>query len=323
MNTTNVFVFEYVSCYEKLQPEIVVEGLAMFSTLMRDFNEFARAFSISTPNSSIVESKISSYFSPFWLKDIRFEEKELEELFKDGCESSDFVSFIAPENEGLLYKLAKIADKHNSLCSPAKAIEIAADKWKTYKKLKNCVNFPETSLKPLDGIFVAKPRVSCGGEGIELCKVKKGDIIYQRYIKGRNLSVSFIAGDEVKILSINEQILNGFSYTGGKIVKVDAFAEKKIEEIVEIVAEKLGLFGYCGIDLIYAEELFVVDVNARLTTSSVMLKECGLNLGKLMLDNYYGKLEVERVFKPIAVVKKSGNLELVEFKNCVISLEKV
>ncbi len=326
MNSTKVFVFEYISCYEDLPPEIAVEGLSMFSMLMRDFSEFANPFSLKTFNTPIDYAEISSYFIPNWKKEIYCVEKDLIELFKSGCEKSDYVCFIAPEDEKILYKLTKIADKYNNLCSPSKAVKIASDKWRTYKKLKKYVNFPKTSLKPLSINSIVKPRFSCGGEGIKF--YKKGEVqknvIYQEYIEGRKLSVSFIAGDEIKILSINEQIIDSFKYFGSKIVTLNSSLEKEIENIVHEISNRLKLFGYCGVDLIHSDEFFVVDVNARLTTSSIMLKDGGnINIGKSLIDNFYSKLNVERAKKGVKVFKGDGELTLVKYKDSKISLTKL
>ncbi len=325
-NSTEVFVFELASCFSKLPPGIAIEGLAMFATLMRDFSEVSSAVSFSLEDSAINSAKF--YKLRFPPNVIRVS-GELKELFREFCERCDFVYFVAPENDFLLYELSKIADNYGNLGSPAKAVKVTSDKWEVYRKLKGRVNMPKTSLKPFSGCIV-KPRVSCGGEGISFFDfVDFVDInmdfnsnnnnnnnnfaenaIYQEYIKGIPLSVSLIAGEDISVLSLNEQILDGFVYTGtitpAKLP--ENVAKEVVEQAVEAVSA-LKLRGYCGVDVVYGDLAYVVDVNARMTTSAVLLREAyGLNIGDLLIKNYFGKAELPEL--------KPANAELRKVRWC-------
>ena len=75
------------------------------------------------------------------------------------------------------------------------------------------------------------------------------------------------------------------SYDGGCVpfehpLKQEAFT------LTEKVVESFGLRGYVGVDFVLAEDkAFVVDVNPRLTTSYVGLREvAGFNVAQAVID---------------------------------------
>jgi len=157
----SVFLFEFATCAEDLPEHIAVEGLAMFKSLHDGFVQF-------TEVNSFLNGKYARLF-PFqpsnsWNRD-----------FAEFVEKSEHSLIIAPEDDGLLYNLTGIAEKASkNLGSSSKAIEVTMDKWKLYKKLKGKVTVPETSKKPLNGEYIIKPRISCGGENIRFARGSGG-----------------------------------------------------------------------------------------------------------------------------------------------------
>ncbi len=309
-NSTKVFVFELASCSNvELSPGIVVEGLGMFSTLMRDFSLVSTPSSFSRPG--VIEG-LSEYFAPDrWKSRIELvHSEECErgdknsydqalELFEEWCERCDRVIAIAPEDEMMLYEFSRIADKHCNLGCSSKVVKVCSDKWKIYNRLKSTVNLPETSLNPLSvERQLVKPRTSCGGCGIGFYDGndrKARSVIYQEFVEGINLSVSLIVGDSVAVLSVNEQVLKGFEYFGAVVpARISKRVRKEVEDVATEVASRLGLRGYCGVDIVYSDVPYVVDVNARFTTPSVaFLAAYGFNLGKMLLENYEkGSVEI-------------------------------
>ncbi len=141
--------------------------------------------------------------------------------------------------------------------------------------------------------------------------------MYQEYIEGIPLSVSLVVGEEAKVISLNEQILDGFEYAGARVPaptgrkNSESVVEEVVSEAVEAVTS-LKLFGYCGVDVIYGDRAYVVDVNARLTTPAVAFKAAyGINLGKVILKNFEGRdcssdLKEKRV-TPVKLVKRDLN----------------
>ncbi len=271
-----VFLFEFATCLGGLPAEIAVEGLGMFKSLYEGFVEFCDVVSF------------------IGLDGVGFDviTFDCDDKFVCHLEKSDFALVIAPETDWNLLKLTKIVEEREvpNLGSSSEAIAITSDKWTLYQKLKGKVEMPKTSLKPIDPPFIIKPRVSCGGEGIRIADNVPDGYIAQEFIKGIDLSVSLIVGDSVEVLSINRQIIESFRYKGA-IVPFD-FREDVVETALKAVESIKGLFGYVGVDVILSndEEVFVVDINARITTPSILFRDVyGINLAKLLIKNYEGK----------------------------------
>lgn len=277
MNESKVFLFEYATCGETLD-DIAVEGAGMFKVLYDGFRE------IGISVNSFVGQEFADYFplpiAKNWIED-----------FEIYAENSNFALIIAPEIDFLLFKLTKIVErKTENLGSTSKGILIASDKWLSYLAIKGKVNAPKTSLKSLNVPFVIKPRLSCGGEGISYgtdVDVPEG-YIAQEFVKGIDVSVSLLVGDEIRVLSINRQLINNFRYKGA-VVPFDCEKEV-VEEAIKAIEAIDGLFGYVGVDLVVADIPYVVEVNPRITTPCVLFREVyGVNLADVLIRNYEGK----------------------------------
>ena len=282
----SVFLFEFATCAEDLPEHIAVEGLAMFKSLYGGFVQFTE-----------VNSSLNKKYAPLF----PFEpSNSWNQDFAELVEKSEHSLVIAPEDDGLLHDLTGIAEKASkNLGSSSKAIEVTMDKWRLYKKLKGKVMVPETSKNPLDGKYIVKPRVSCGGENIRFAgdagveyEVGEG-FIAQRYINGQHLSVSLIAGDDIHVLSVNQQILDGFRYEGAIVpagIARDAM-RAVAEEAVRAVECVKGLFGYVGVDVVLSEgQPYIIEINARATTPCVAVPlALDLNLAELIYLNFYGE----------------------------------
>jgi hypothetical protein len=312
----SVFLFEFATCAEDLPEHIAVEGLAMFKSLYSGFARF-------TDVSSFLNRKYSHLFplqpSYDWIQD-----------FEELVEASEHSLVIAPEDDGLLYELTRKAEKvSKNLGSSSKAVEVTMDKWRLYKKLKGKVTVPETSKKTLDGEYIVKPRISCGGEGIRFGGGIEDGFIAQRHISGRHLSVSLIAGDDIHVLSVNQQILEDFKYQGA-IVPADIDRDSMqivAEEAVTAVECIKGLFGYVGVDVVLAgTQPYIIEINARATTPCVAIPHAfDLNLAELIYLNFYREdltvPDFRRVGRRIMLVKNHGRpLKLPESKDPYISV---
>ncbi len=290
-----VFLFEFATCFGNLPASITIEGLGMFKSLYEGFIEFC---------------DVVSFIS---LDGINFDVISFDCSDKFVChlERSDFALVIAPENDWTLLKLTRIVEEFGvpNLGSSSKAIEVTSDKWNIYCKLKGKVDMPKTSLKPIDPPFIIKPRVSCGGEGIGIADNVPDGYIAQEFIKGIDLSVSLIVGDNIEVLSINKQIIESFRYKGS-IVPFD-FREDVADVAMKAVESIRGLFGYVGVDVILSNDEipYIVDVNARMTTSSILFRDVyGMNLARILIKNYEGKSIPEYIPKRKMMLKKvEGN----------------
>ncbi len=291
-----VFLFEFATCFGDLPAEIAVEGLGMFKSLYEGFTEFCDVVSFIGLDG--VDFDVISF--------------DCDDKFVCHLERSDFALVIAPETDWNLLKLTRLVEERGvpNLGSSSKAIEITSDKWLLYKKLKGKVNMPETSLKPIDPPFIVKPRVSCGGDGIRIADNVPDGYIAQKFVKGTDLSVSLMVGDSTEVLSVNKQIIESFRYRGA-VVPFE-FREDVIETALKVAESIKGLFGYVGVDMILSnDDVFVVDVNARITTPSILFRDVyGINLAKLLVRNYEGKGLSEFAPKRKMVLRKvEGNRE--------------
>jgi len=268
-----LFLFEFATCGEKIEDSIAVEGLAMFKAAYDGFKNY---YDIH----GFVRDEYSSFFD-LPSGDVT--------MLEDYLSESDAFLIVAPEDDNLLLELTKLGEKYaENLGSSSKAISVVSDKWKLYKKLKGSAQIPETSKKPLNGKFIIKPRISCAGEGISFGSDSVPDgYIAQEFIEGKNMSVSVIAKDgECRAVSVNEQLLDGFKYAGAI---VPARVSEKIARDVEREALKAaecieGINGYVGVDIVYSDQPYVIEINARLTTPvSAFERAYGVSIADMLV----------------------------------------
>lgn len=326
-NTTEVmkvFLFEFATCVGCDDDSIAAEGLSMFKSLYDGFSSFSEVLTTLQPEvlfalQDVPATVPSSTSTRSW-----------EENFVELSREADFSLIIAPEDDFLLYTLTKKLKSYNLGSKPA-GVAIASDKWLTYQAIKRRANTPKTSLKPLDPPFLIKPRVSCGGTGIALLndasKIPEGHIA-QEYVKGKNLSVSLLVGDEVNVLSVNEQIVENFTYRGAVVPYAGnaGVVAEVIEEAVKAVEAINGLFGYVGVDIVLAEQPYVVDVNPRITTSATLFSRVySINLAELLVRNYEGKtipeIKPKRRVRLVKVEAKEANF--IKAGSCGLRMEVV
>ncbi|WP_457591439.1 ATP-grasp domain-containing protein [Geoglobus sp.] len=304
MRGSRLFIYEHGVCQEKLPDSIAVEGLAMFKSML----EFSKYYDLV----SYVRPEFSSMF-PF----------PANTSFSECLEMADSALIVAPENDFILFNLTKEVERAGveNLGSSSRAVEITSDKWKTYRKLKDKVNVPETSLSELSCRYVVKPRVSCGGEGIRVGGEVPEGFIAQEYIEGKNVSVSLHVGDDIVPLSVNEQILSKFEYLGA-VVPGNA-GEGVVEEAISAVSAIKGLNGYVGVDLVVADVPYVIEINARLTTPSVAFK---MAYGMSYADMHWRLSRGESVeISPVkrVMLKKGGGEGYVSFNGHSIILKTI
>jgi tyramine---L-glutamate ligase len=166
------------------------------------------------------------------------------------------------------------------------------------QNIKKSLTFPLV-FKPIDGTSCSGLSVVSNYDQIEQAISKIRQItsskffIIQNFINGASASVSLISNGKKAIpISLNSQSLilsppdAESHYEGGCVpfshsLKQDAFilAQKVVEAFP-------GLRGYVGVDVVLTQfQVFVVDVNPRLTTSYVGLRQImDLNIAQLLID---------------------------------------
>ncbi|MCL5876241.1 MAG: ATP-grasp domain-containing protein [Candidatus Bathyarchaeota archaeon] len=154
------------------------------------------------------------------------------------------------------------------------------------QKIKDALSYP-LIFKPSDG-------TSCSGISLlksqteidaALAKIKtqstNPQFLAQEFIQGTPASVSLICnGKKAAAISLNKQQVSlaqpkgESSYLGG-CVPLDHPLKQAAFGLAEKVVDAFsGLRGYVGVDVVLGEkEVFVLDVNARLTTSYVGLRQ--------------------------------------------------
>ncbi|MCW3983006.1 MAG: ATP-grasp domain-containing protein [Candidatus Bathyarchaeota archaeon] len=233
-----------------------------------------------------------------------------------------------------------------SLNCQAAAIAQVADKAALMETLqKNCVATPKTlTLNVHDTpsdiskkiyatlsyplVFKPSDGTSCSGISLlnnpadieaALNKIKTQTInpqfLAQEFTQGIPASVSLICnGKKAVAISLNKQQINltppkgESSYLGGYVpfdhpLKQAAFAVA--ERVVEAFS---GLRGYVGVDVVLgAKEVFVLDVNARLTTSYIGLRQVSdLNVAETIINAAIGgKLPEKPRIRGVACFEKT------------------
>jgi predicted ATP-grasp superfamily ATP-dependent carboligase len=144
-----------------------------------------------------------------------------------------------------------------------------------------------------EGLRVVKPVMGCGAQGVHLSRDPPGPGEFaQDYIAGEHCSVSVLAGRVVGeaclyfsgrppiVLALNRQEIEQeggkFLYKGGETPIHPRWEKQAVDTAIQAV-QVLGCQGYTGVDLVVADQAYVVDVNPRITTSligiSVVLEE--------------------------------------------------
>ena len=165
-----------------------------------------------------------------------------------------------------------------------------------------------------DRMYVIKPRSGCASEGISIvmgacgvhrCHRQQGgalsgkaqpddDFIVTELVSGEHLSASLIIGKTTLPLTVNKQNVEigteTIRYNGGVV----PYPTPRWDEVMGTAiraAHVLGCSGYVGVDIVAGDELYVVDVNPRLTTSILGIsKVIDHEIGDLIIRAELGDL---------------------------------
>ncbi|HUH79033.1 MAG TPA: ATP-grasp domain-containing protein [Methanoregula sp.] len=202
--------------------------------------------------------------------------------------SCDMGLVIAPDHLLPRYTMILEQHTHNLGCGFISAA-LCANKVRTAKILSSHgIPVPEECT---GGTCVVKPVTGCGAQGVRLSSLPPGNGEFsQRFIEGEHLSVSIVAGrvtgeaclyftgNPPLALAVNRQEIEiaadgSFRYLGGE-TPVHPGREAEISGIAAKTVTVLGCQGYCGVDVVVADRIYVVDVNPRITTSLVGIAAC-------------------------------------------------
>jgi predicted ATP-grasp superfamily ATP-dependent carboligase len=209
--------------------------------------------------------------------------------------AADAVWPIAPETDGVLLELTSLIVSHERILlgSRPDAVLVSASKWRTARHLRKAgiavvPTYREASQIPDEpGDWVVKPDDGAGcADTFRLPSSRAARtwlmadaaqrFVAQPWIDGDALSLSLLCREgSASILACNRQHVGErcalLTLDG---ITVDAMpVDAALEELAQGVASALpGLWGYVGVDLVYADRgPVVIEINPRLTTSY-----CGL-----------------------------------------------
>jgi hypothetical protein len=256
----NVLLAEYATCHD---PALAPEGAAMLETVKKSFERCGHK--VVLPGCGDFAAEI--------------------ERLAPGC---DMGLVIAPDH--LLARYTQVLEQHtHNLGCGFMTVALCANKVQTGKILRSHgIPVPGEASA---GKWVVKPVKGCGAQGVRVSDGPAGDGEFaQQYIDGEHFSVSLVAsrvigdacayftGKPPLVLAVNRQNIGqdadgSIHYLGGE-TPVHPAREAEITDIAKKAAIVLGVQGYCGVDVVVADKVYVVDVNPRITTSLVGIAAC-------------------------------------------------
>jgi predicted ATP-grasp superfamily ATP-dependent carboligase len=287
------FVCEFITGggmqHEELPPQLVREGDMMLKSLLSDLQEAGIKHLLSTrdPRLKIVDGNIKLVPTDTCVWD----------LWRKCMQESEAVWIIAPETDGVLYELTRMA--HTAGClvigSTPEAVQLAASKNNTqdYLDSHNIPCIPVINDFDIGNVhgagWVAKPDDGVGSEGccyfpdarqtLEYIQSQRKRMIVQKFVPGIPASMSLLChAGQVRLLACNRQL---FRFTEGKGhlegVVVNGLPEyfDQLETLAQGITDIFpGLQGYVGVDVIIADnDPLVVEINPRLTTAYAGLRQ--------------------------------------------------
>lgn len=331
--------------FKNVDSSILSEGLAMVSSLIRDFSsaghkvktvvckDFLRLSRFLKP-SNVIKVDIVSFH-------------ELQKLAKH----SDLTYVIAPESGGLLASLLEELNGFH-ICSDHEIVRRISDKAVAISEFSKIgVKTPKTliytpgvpvDLDDLKPPFVVKPKTGTGCEGLNVFKSisslkhfllkKEQELIIQEFIRGTPASISLITnGLKVVPISLNRQFISisKSMYLGGYTPMSHRLSKKALEVATKVVELFKGLRGYIGVDVVLSkDEVYVMEINPRLTVSYIGLSRClSENLSDVIINAGLGKTyEFTPTFKAVCYFRKtlfevspSKLFKLSAFLDCIAS----
>lgn len=274
----------------------------MLETILAQFNLWGKVRFLTTRDSRLKASEKQT------ARTITLHHEDYPGNLCDLMQKTDAALIIAPEDNGILERLSRMAlDRNNLLLgSSPQAVGIASDKWQTFEIVKRAgLKVPDSFLVGHAQLFekaeklgfplILKPLYGSDCVGLSLVK-RKQDLAWafdnaclggekalmQRYVSGQAASVSlWVKQGKARAFSLNLQNIcsvQGFSYQGG-VANIDHPLRDEAFFLAERAVEAVpGLKGYCGVDVVLSRDgAWFMEINPRLTTSIVGLSMASVN----------------------------------------------
>jgi len=307
----NVLIFEYITggglVTETLSNSLVREGELMLNAVANDFSDLNDVeVSVLRDYRLVKNPSIENAF-------VVNVENTFDKVIDEISSRIDALLIIAPESDDILVNLCKKYSGYSFILlnSSIEAVEITSDKLKTFEYLQSCgiKQIPTYSPNDLhsiaEGRIIIKPKDGVGCERLQVMEslkeaskfINQSDaekFIVQPYLKGQSASLSLLCWDQkCSLLSANIQDISelGKSLELKQCV-VNNLNSKPFIDMSNVLAKALpGLKGYIGVDVLITEdEIYLIEINPRLTTSYVGLKSAlGINPAELILSAFVNK----------------------------------
>lgn len=313
MKKLKVLVFEYITGgglnKSELPESLAREGLLMLRSLVNDLGRIDNVEATVMLDFRLTE-RLSSISHRVH---IIGQEQDYRQEFDRLLQSNDAVWPIAPESDGVLQALCEAVERSGKilLASSSNAVAIAADKWLTYRHLKQhsiatvptqrLVDFDyvpgQWMLKPVDGVGCIDSYVITNQQEFDAqtAIIDKKKYIIQPHLKGDKTSLSCLYKQgRGWLLCANRQhfrLINRRYHLTGITANFTRDISKYVQLVNALASAMPGLWGYVGIDLIETgDEILVLEINPRLTTSYAGIHEArGINCANAILDLLVGE----------------------------------
>lgn len=333
LNIVKILVFEYITGggfnKQDLPGSLVGEGSLMLNALLNNLSGL-NGFEVTV----MLDWRISQLVCEACIhKVIIRPEHDITEEFTRLVKQSDFVWPIAPEFDGILQTLCQTVESLGKvlLTSPATAVAIAGNKFKTYELLNRhrITAVPtrmlddtyfssfdrlrtggEWMVKPVDGVGCADSYLITNRQDFERMAAQKNSYIIQPHLQGEKTSLSCLFKQgRGWLVSINLQrfeLVNRQYHLTDIVVNHHPDSGSYQQLITKIANALPELWGYAGIDLIENDHVWVLEINPRLTTSFVGIHDAlGINIAEVVLQLLHGEPMLNPACsKPIIVQTK-------------------
>ena len=290
---------------EVLPKSLAKEGALMRDALLRDLIAL-KEYEVITSHDARLKPAISNSTAIATKDDCWL-------IWQQLIEKADLVWFVAPESDDILIKLSTICLQYNKPiigCNNIHTIAIASSKYGTFKALKkaNILTIATytrddylTLCEDISTAFIVKPDDGVACEGLayyefaaqlhQHLELHKSKLVIQPYQAGIAASICMMCKEgRAWLLSCNTQLIvreNEKLMLKGVIINGMADYWRQFELLAQKIALAMpDLRGFIGVDVIVNNaDIFVVEINPRLTTSYVGLSEAmQINPAKLILD---------------------------------------
>lgn len=325
-----LLIFEYITgggyCRESIPDSLAAEGLLMLNALLRDCHELTEVDIVL-----LLDARMAGKVNALNRCTKVIEVNQIDDfiaILEQTIRECDIVWPVAPEIDDILLNITLLVEKQNKtlLVSGSKAVELTADKLRTYKHLTdhNIQSVP-TKLFTLNGYKHNGRRVikPINGMGCEQAycienwqdwQAVKPDLspirtyVEQPFVEGQPKSLSCLFKDGLGwLICVNVQVIDteARQFTLTACLVNEAVSQERYQALIANIARAMPeLWGYVGIDIIETgHEIQVLEINPRLTSSYAgVYQALGINVAEQVLSML--------IRAPALVVKNMQTIEV-------------